>query len=146
VITYGGPSAGSSVVMATTRDAFDFHPGGIFAGGTTQIDMHTEEEKLLGLNFRRAPQPFVGFWFSEDPAASFPGFRDGGGSGNGGCSGSADRPRGPGPEGVVPVVSQLEFKTPRKGTSGAFLFTPKRNIISASTRVEILQDDRFSCR
>jgi hypothetical protein len=90
IITYGGPSASSSVVMATTRDPFAFHPGGIFAGGVTNIDMHTEEEKLLGLNFRRAPQPFVGFWFSEDPAASFPGFRDGSGSGNGGCSGSAD--------------------------------------------------------
>ena len=90
-ITYAGPGAGSSVVTATTRDVFDFHPGGLLHTGT-KIDMHTEEEKLLGLNVRRAPQPFVGFFFSEDPALSFPGFRDGegGGSGSGGCSGSAD--------------------------------------------------------
>jgi hypothetical protein len=91
VITYVGPGAGSSVASATTRDPFLFHAGGIL-GNMTGIDMHTEEEKLLGLNFRRAPQPFVGFFFSEDPADSFPGFRDGsgGGNGSGGCSGSAD--------------------------------------------------------
>jgi hypothetical protein len=64
---------------------------GLINGPLTNIDMHTEEEKLLGINIRRAPQPFVGFWFSEDPASNFPGFRDGsgGGAGSGGCSGSA---------------------------------------------------------
>ncbi|HEU4339562.1 MAG TPA: hypothetical protein VFS19_05800, partial [Planctomycetota bacterium] len=70
---------------------FDFHTGGLFNADMTNIDMHTEEEKLLGINIRRGPQPFVGFWFSEDPASNFPGFRDGSGSkGSGGCSGSAD--------------------------------------------------------
>jgi len=91
VISYAGASSGSSVVAATTRDPFDFHAGGLFNSNMTNIDMHTEEEKLLGINIRRAPQPFVGYWFSEDPASNFPGFRDGGsGGGKGGCSGSAD--------------------------------------------------------
>jgi hypothetical protein len=93
-ITYLGSGAGQSIVGATTRDPFSDHPrgaGGLIAGPLTFIDMHTDEEKLLGLNIRRAPQPFVGFWFSEDPASNFPGFRDGGGGGDGsgGCSGSA---------------------------------------------------------
>ena len=95
VISYAGAASGSSVVAATTRDPFDFHAGGLFNSNMTNIDMHTEEEKLLGINIRRAPQPFAGFWFSEDPASNFPGFRDGSGHpGGGGCSGSADS--GPG--------------------------------------------------
>jgi hypothetical protein len=94
VITYLGCGGGQSVVSGTTRSVFTDHPrggAGLLAGPLTNIDMHTEEEKLLGLNIRRAPQPFVGFWFSEDPATNFPGFRDGGGGGrgSGGCSGSA---------------------------------------------------------
>jgi hypothetical protein len=95
VITYIGSGAGQSIVQGTTRNPFTDHPrgqgfAGLIAGPLTGIDMHTEEEKLLGINFRRAPQPFVGFWFSEDPASNFPGFRDGsgGGDGSGGCSGS----------------------------------------------------------
>ncbi len=90
VITYAGPGGGSSVAYGTTRNPFTDHGAGIFNTAMTGIDMHTEEEKLLGINIRRAPQPFVGFWFSEDPATNFPGFRDGGGSKNGGCSGSAE--------------------------------------------------------
>jgi hypothetical protein len=94
-ITYLGAGAGQSVVAATTRDPFTDHPrnnaAGLINDPLTNIDMHTEEEKLLGINIRRAPQPFVGYWFSEDPASNFPGFRDGsgGGDGSGGCSGSA---------------------------------------------------------
>jgi hypothetical protein len=95
-ITYLGAGAGQSVVAATTRDPFSDHPrgggaAGLINGPLTNIDMHTEEEKLLGINIRRAPQPFVGYWFSEDPASNFPGFRDGsvGGDGSGGCGGSA---------------------------------------------------------
>ena len=89
VISYGGSGPGSSIARGTTRDPFLFHPEGLFFD-MTNIDMHTEEEKLLGISIRRAPQPFVGFWFSEDPATNFPGFRDGegGGDGSGGCSGS----------------------------------------------------------
>jgi hypothetical protein len=89
VISYGGSGPGSSIARATTRDPLVFHPTGLFVD-MANIDMHTEEEKLLGINIRRAPQPFVGFWFSEDPATNFPGFRDGdgGGDGSGGCSGS----------------------------------------------------------
>jgi hypothetical protein len=91
VITYLGCGAGQSVVSATTRTPFsDYLTGaGLINGPLTNIDMHTEEEKLLGINIRRAPQPFVGFWFSEDPASNFPGFRDGGGNGKAGCGGSA---------------------------------------------------------
>ena len=90
-ITYVGTGTGQSIMYGTTRNPFQNH----FAGSglienPTPIDMHTEEEKLLGINVRQAPQPFVGFWFSEDPASNFPGFRDGGGSGKGGCSGSAE--------------------------------------------------------
>jgi len=98
VITYLGSGAGQSVVAATTRNPMTDHiaeratGSGLINGPLTNIDMHTEEEKLLGVNIRRAPQPFVGFFFSEDPASNFPGFRDGGGGGDGsgGCSGSAD--------------------------------------------------------
>ena len=92
-ITYVGSGLGVSVMKGTTVDMFqDYgtHPMAV-GGGMTSIDMHTDEEKLLGLNLRQAPQPFVGYWFSEDPANNFDGARGGGGdgSGAGGCTGSA---------------------------------------------------------
>jgi len=92
-ITYVGSGLGVSVMKGTTADMhtdYGFNPLAA-GGGMTSIDMHTDEEKLLGLNLRQAPQPFAGYWFSEDPANNFDGFRGGGGkgSGAGGCGGSA---------------------------------------------------------
>jgi len=88
-ITYAGTGMGQSVIRATTSNPFQDHfvVGGLLEQ-TTPIDMHTDEEKLLGLNVRQAPQPFVGYYFSQDPANTFPGSKGGGGNGNG-CSGSA---------------------------------------------------------
>ena len=96
-ITYVGTGGGQSIMLGTTRDPFQNWPAALYDRGLltaplAPIDMHTQEERMLGLNVRQAPQPFAGFWFSEDPADTFPGFRDGGGKGSsaGGCGGSTE--------------------------------------------------------
>jgi hypothetical protein len=94
VITYVGSGLGVSTLAATRTDMYqDYGVNPLDGAGfaMSSVDMHTDEEKLLGLNLRQAPQPFVGFFFSEDPANNFDGFRGGGGKGShaGGCAGSA---------------------------------------------------------
>jgi hypothetical protein len=91
VITYLGTAPGQSILYATNLAPFQNHLSGAgLLNNPTGIDMHTEEERMMGVNLRQAPQPFVGYWISDDPAATFPGASDsGGGSSGGGCSKSA---------------------------------------------------------
>ena len=90
LVTYLGTGVGQSIIYGTLLSPFQNHQGNSgLLNNPTPIDMHTEDEKLLGMNVRQEPQPFVGYWVSEDPAATFPGASSGGsGKGGGGCGGS----------------------------------------------------------
>ncbi len=93
-IVYFGTGSGTSSAFGTIRSPYqDWGPNIAGAGsGLTPIDFHTEEEKLLGLNVRQAPQPFTGYYQTEDPASNFPGSIYGKGKGSdsaGACHGSS---------------------------------------------------------
>ncbi|MBI4563752.1 MAG: hypothetical protein HY716_03545 [Planctomycetes bacterium] len=107
---YLGAGLGTSTAYGSTRSPVSipaWTPSYASGGtGMTGIDMHREDEQLLGMNIRQAPQPFAGFHMSVDPVENFDGAGAGGSGRSGACTGSVD---GAGSHGMAALAGLLSM-------------------------------------